>query len=709
MIDASWRDILGFAAAIGGATLLAIVLYRKTSPTLPLRLRLLLGVLRWLAAALVILLVTDPAVRLVRERYTKPVVAVMLDNSRSMARPDAAAKFAQARAALSEGLVGPLEERADLRFFAFSDRLVEVAPAELGGLEPSGSRTDLAGSMKLAIEAMGAKPSAFVVLSDGGFNFGEDVLHYSASLRTPVHTVSLAAEDATPDISIDRLDVNESAYAHSDVTVGIVMSGSHDQAFDTEVVIRDSTGTVATVPVVLPGTGAKTRVSVDVNAGGVGVHEFSVVLSAMEDELVAENNAAPFSVKVIKGRIRVGLVASGPIWDFAFARRYLMADPNIEVVTLFTGEKSGGLKLEGRSGWAEMASDLDVAVVLGDAASGAVGQGLRDFIWSGGGVLFIGGGGKAAPGQEMSPFTVAAQIRRGEHLFSPTLTDAGIGHEIMRLEGADAVFSWPDLPPVPLDNRMGGARKEATVLLSAVRNGAVLPMFAVMKLGRGRIAAFSASDLWRWDFIPRGFGAVASPFSRLLINSVGWLTEREEAKRLAVSSLRSIYTRGEPAGLSAQVTDESLKPLEQAILEGEVTERASGEVVKEFTMVDRGGGSHFVGLDFLSPAGYEARVRASVGGEIYAEETVEFAVGERGLEDNGFDGDNLLLQQLSRSTGGASYAIGEIDRLASDLNPGMVVTNSFKELRLKLTLPFFIVLALLLGLEWFIRKRNMLI
>jgi hypothetical protein len=98
-----------------------------------------------------------------------------------------------------------------------------------------------------------------------------------------------------------------------------------------------------------------------------------------------------------------------------------------------------------------------------------------------------------------------------------------------------------------------------------------------------------------------------------------------------------------------------------------------------------------------------------VDGDIYAEERVEFTVGERGLEDSGFDGDNLLLKQLARTTGGASYAIGEVDRLASDLNPGMVVTKSFKELRLRLTLPTFVILVMLLGLEWFIRKRNMLI
>lgn len=709
MLDASWRDILAITTAVAGATILAIVLYRRTSPTLPGRLRLLLGILRWLAAALIILLVTDPSVRLIREQYTRPVVAVMLDNSRSMALPDAEAKFALARDALSEKLTGPLAERADIRFFTFSDLAVEIGPDGLEGLRPEGSRTDIVGGMKSAIEAIGSKPSAFVVLSDGAFNFGEDVLHFSASLRTPVHTVSVAAQDATPDISVDRLDVTESAYANSDIKVGVVISGSHSGAFETELTIRDSAGVVATTPVVLPGSGAKTRVYVDVNAGGIGVHEFSVVLSPMKDELVTENNAAPFSVRVIKGRIKVGLIASGPSWDFAFARRCLMADPNIEVATLFTGEEAGLLKLEGESGSAGIVPDLDVAVVLGDAARGATGQGIRDFIWNGGGALFIAGGGKAAPGEEMSPFTAAAERKSGERLYSPALTEAGIGHEIMRLEGTEAVFSWSDLPPVPVDDAVGAARKEATVLISAEKDGARVPMFAVMKFGRGRIAAFSASDLWRWDFIPKSFGAVASPFSQLLINSVGWLTEREETKRLAVSSSSGIYEQGEPADLSAQVTDENLKPLEQAVVEGELIERGRGEVVREFTMVNRGGGSHFASLDLLPPADYEAHLRASVDGQIYAEDTVEFIVGERGLEDSGFDGDDLLMEQLARTTGGASYTIGEVDRLASDFNPGMVVTKSFRELRLRLRLPTFVVLVLLLGLEWFIRKRNMLI
>ena len=49
MIDIAPRDTLGLVVSIAVATLLAVVLYIRTSPTLPLRLRIILGVLRWFA------------------------------------------------------------------------------------------------------------------------------------------------------------------------------------------------------------------------------------------------------------------------------------------------------------------------------------------------------------------------------------------------------------------------------------------------------------------------------------------------------------------------------------------------------------------------------------------------------------------------------------------------------------------------------------
>jgi hypothetical protein len=689
---------------------LAFVLYRRTSPTLPFRLRIFLGMLRWIAALLVLLLVTDPALRWMREKYTRPSIAVLIDDSRSMGHPDAAAKFDRIKANLSRRFIGALEEKADLRFFTFSDRTMEASPEELQMLEANGSRTDLADGLKSATEIMSGKPSAFVVFSDGAANFGEDVLHFATTLRIPVHTVSLAMGQPTPDVSIDAIDVNETAYANSDVAVGIVMSGRHSGEIEAKLTIEDSTGTVFSRPVVLPGAGAKTRIGAEVNAGEVGLHEFRVILSPLEGESVTANNTAPFSIDVIKGRIRVCLIASSPSWDFAFGRRTLRADPNIDVSSFFTTEELRRLKLDGAIGdLGKALPDLDVAVLFDDAIPASIAQDLEDFVWNGGGALFIAHAPTAGSGSEMNPFGASPDLRRGGELYSPALTEAGMSHEILRLEDADASFSWPGLPPVPVSRGIGGVRKEATVLLSAVSGDTVVPLFAVMKHGRGRVAGFSAFELWRWDFIPKGFGAQTSPFGGLLLNSVGWLAEEEEAKRLSISSSRNIYSRGEPVALSAQVTDQNLKPLDNALLEGVIADRESGEVIEEFVMVDRGGGNHSARLDLLPPSPYTVRVRAMVDGEPYSEENLDFTVAERGLEDNAFDGDRTLLEQLAGATGGAFYSIEDVDRLASDLNPGMIIVKSFKEFRLRLTLPTFLVLLGLLGLEWFIRKRRMLI
>jgi hypothetical protein len=134
MIDIAPRDTIGFVISIAAATLLAVTLYRRTSPTLPLRLRIMLGVLRWFAAVIVLLLVTDPIAHVVRTQYMKPVLAVLVDDSRSMAYPQPEAKIDKVKQALSPDFVNRLESRADLRFYAFSERTVEIAPEAMNSL-----------------------------------------------------------------------------------------------------------------------------------------------------------------------------------------------------------------------------------------------------------------------------------------------------------------------------------------------------------------------------------------------------------------------------------------------------------------------------------------------------------------------------------------------------------------------------------------------
>jgi hypothetical protein len=710
MLEIGARSAVAIAMSVAGATILAYILYRRTSPTLPLRSRVILGILRWAAALMILLLVTDPVVRLMRIEHRKPVIAVMLDTSRSMAYPESAMKMEHMNSALSTSALEILDKKADVHIFSFSDRTVEIPAADIPGLEARGSRTDLVGGITDVLQSLDGKPSAFIVFSDGGVNFGDDAVHYAGSTRIPIHSVSLAPADPTPDISVDRVEASDLAYANSDFPVWINISGRHGGDIETELTLSDSTGTILTQSVSVSGAGATNRLKFSVDAGDVGIHRFRVDVAPFEGESVLANNSATFTLKVVKGKVRVCLVAPHPSWDFAFARRCLEGAPNVDVSVVFTAGATVRPRLDGAvEHLGRVLPELDVLVVLKGADLNSQIEDIRGFVSRGGGVLLLSAGSGDETLAELSPFTFSAAPRSEAVLYSPVVTDGGRDHEIMALEGDGAGGVWTSLPPVPIDTRTAGVRDESAVLLAGRNQRESLPLLAAMRFGTGRVVGLSAYDLWRWDFVPKGFGVESSVFSGLLLNSVGWLTRREEMRHLSLSTSKSTYAWGEPVDIFARVTDDNLKPLAGALVECEISDPVSGELVRSHSLSDRGGGSHSVRADLLGPGRYLVQATAHLAGDALAEEALEFIIDEKGLEDLNFDGDNRLLEAISSASGGMAHRIEDTAAMLGGINPGTVVHRSHNEFSFKLSLASFVLLVGILGIEWLIRKRKLLI
>jgi hypothetical protein len=709
MIEIAPRDTFALVLAIVAATILTLVLYRRTSPSIPARLRIFLSVLRWLAALIIVLLVADPVARIVRTEYRNPVIAVLVDNSRSMGYPNAEVKTGIVKETLSPDFVRRLEAKAGLRFYVFSDRAYEVTPDQLQSLRPEGSRTDLAEGIRTVVDELSVPPSGFIVFTDGAVNFGEDVANLVSTLRSPVHVVATTQAEPTPDVSLDRIEVTETAYADTDVPVSLTVSARGTGPVDVSVSVRDSTGSLFSQQVSLAGTGAKTRIEATVGAGGIGTHDFSVELGGLDGEAVASNNTGVFSLDVIKGKIRVVLIASKPSWDFAFARRSLDADPNIQTYSFFTASPARRPRIEGAVSSLGEVSGLDVAVVFGEGVyEGAAGE-LDRMVREGLGLVLLTGEDPASLDLDLNPFAVDIGKGRAGLLVNTSASEAGARHEILRLSHAAGAFSWSDLPPVPVSAAVVRVKPSASVLLAGTGEHAGVPVLAIMRYGQGKVVGFAGYDLWRWDLIPKGFGLDASPFSQILINSIGWLSETDEVDRLSLSTSRRTYLRGEAVDVFARVVDDDLKPVDGVLLEGELWNEATGETSRRFGMTEKGGGSHLGRLDRLPPGKYRAHVTALVDGSPYGEGTTDFIVDTRGLEDFNYDGDPSLLRQLARLTGGNFYEPAQAGRLPDEINPGVVVTETQDEISLPFSLPVFLVLAGLLGIEWWIRKRRMLL
>jgi hypothetical protein len=700
----AWAELAVSALIAAGA---AYLLYRRTTPSTSRRLRIGLGVGRGIVIFLVLLLAVNPVIWLSRTESSEPVIVILVDDSASMTHPTASAKLDAERAILSSGFIQSLEDKAAVRTFTFSDRVEEVGPAELPGIRADGMRTDLVSGLEFAMESLEQLPSDIVIMSDGGVNYGKDAVHYCMGLGIPVHTISMAETEPTADLSIDRLETSERAYAGSELPVEIYLSGSSEGSIETRLAIRDSAGTVYDELLRVPGGRAKMKTTARVKAGETGLHRFTVSLDPFDGEEVTKNNEMTFSLRVIKGKINVCIIAPGPSWDFAFTRRNLSEDPNVETFVCFTDRGAGSFNLPGVVGNIGEVPDLDVVVVLKGSDLSSVSGALRDFVSSGGGLLVAAAGRGTASLGDLSPILAAAGGRAREVRVAPVVTETGIAHEIMNIGGTFRADLWADLPPLPLEPGVAGTKREASVLMRSEKEPDI-PVLAVMKYGRGKVCALSLSELWRWDLATVGLGLDVPVYRGLLGSMIKWLAVREETRRVSLTSPGVDYLSGEPVDLVARVVDENLKGLPEAAIEGEIVEEGSGEVVAPIGFDSTGPGNFTARTDFLPAGRYVARARASLDGNPLGADALEFSVDSRGLEDVSFDGDDILLGEVSSVTGGGHYDAAQAGLLAAELNPGEVVVNKLDEVRFQLGLGTFGLIFVLLGLEWLLRKRRML-
>lgn len=708
MIEISSRAAAELAACILIAGATAFVLYRRTTPGTPRALRVALGVARYIAVFLVLLLAVDPVIWIKRTRSREPVVVVLVDDSGSMAHPTVSAKLDSAKAVLVSGLLESLEDKATVRTFTFSDLAAEVGPTELADLAPRGSRTDLVSGLEFALERLDDLPSDVVVITDGGINFGKDAVHYCTGLRIPVHTVSVAEASPTPDLSLDRLEFSELAYAGSDVPLEIYLRGRSEEAIETHLTVRDSAGTVYEEVVRVPGSGATVKRTARINAGETGIHRFFVSLEPFEGEEVGRNNEMTFSLRVIKGKIKACIVAPGPSWDFAFTRRNLVDDPNVEVFVSFTSRGSRAVNLPGTiTDLRGRLSDLDALIMVGDAAAAGMEGDLKGFVAGGGGLLLLRAGGRGSQIGDLSPFVAATERPDQRVTATAVVTEAGMAHEIMNIGGSFRADLWADLPPLPVNEYVSGAKREAVVLMRSEEDPKV-PVLAAMKYGSGKVCALSCSEVWRWDLATVGFGLDVPVYRGLLGSMVKWLVRREEASRVRITSPRIDYEWGEPVDFVVRVVDENLKGLANAAVEGEIVDEVSGESAGTLEFEERGPGNFSARTDFLPPGRYVARVRAVFDGEVVGTDVLAFNIDSRGLEDVNFDGDDALLREIAAVTAGRHYYIDEAAGLPEDVNPGEVVVNKLDEVRFELGVGTFVLILVLLGVEWLVRKRRML-
>lgn len=722
--------------AIAAVCLVAVVLvaYARVRTLRPAD-RALLGTLRALALLLVLGCLLRPGLVIASAVPQRNVLAVVMDDSRSMRirDVDAATRTAAVQQLFADTatLSKKLADKFALRRFRFAATASPVAGA--GALTANGTRSDLAQALADVRDDLNGMPLAGVVLvSDGADNGSgalDDALLALRARRVPVFTVGVGTERFARDVAIERVQAPRRTLAGAASLV------------EADVRLRGAGRTPVTVTVEADGRVVATEVARSGAAGELttlrfrlpplppGVHRLAVRASTLPDEIVTENNEWQTSLEVRAGPDRVLYLEGEPRPEFAFLRRAVANDSAVQVVGLMRSAERKFLRLGVRDsldllgGFPTSRDELFGyrAIILGSIeASFFTAEQLRmlaDFVSvRGGGLLVLGGraslseGGYAGtPLADVLPVTISAGSINLDGPATPVRvrpTRAGDVHAALQL-GATLAASrarWDSLPPLTTVNRLGALRAGATLLLAGTADGgrSDVPILAWQRYGRGMSAVFGVQDSWLWK-MDTSIPVDDVTHQTLWRQLVRWLVDDAPAP-FEIMASPSRVAPGEPVSLRARVSTPFFADVNDATVAVTITSPTGATTTVPLEWTLRDDGTYAARFTPTDTGRYVLDATSARGRDTVQRATSSLLVDERGADVAQAELRTALLRRIADETGGRYYPLADAGQLAEDavFTDAGVTVREAKDLW---DMPaVFLLVALLLGAEWGYRR-----
>ena len=722
-----WPAWLLVVASLSLAALLAWVAWRRRAALTRFR-PAVLWLLQSTVAAVVLLLLWQPALSVATLKPRQNLIAVLVDDSRSMSiREEGRSRLERSIAALNGGVVAGLSERFRVRLYRFGGKLERIE--SLGQLAGVGPATRIGDALRRTItDCAGLPLGAIVLVSDGSDTSGGidlDTIAELRRLRIPVHTAGVGAERTERDVEVVDAAAPPRALPGSRLVAQVTFRQRGYTGRQGRLTVSDNGRTLGSREITFRAEGEAQIETASFTSGTTGAKALEIAIAPLDGETNVRNNALRRLVNVDDRKPRVLYIEGEPRWEMKFIRRALEEDQTLEVVSvlrttqnkLYRQGISDPKELE--DGFPSRAEELYSfsGLVLGsveaDYFTGAQFAMIRDFVSRrGGGLLFLGGrsalsesGYGSSPLADLIPVSLAA--RKGTFHRTPVraeLTAAGRDSLLCRLEDDPAknIERWRRLPALADYQETGSPKPGALVLADAVvqdkRRAALL---VTQNYGRGKTAVFATGGSWRWQMLQDHKDRTHEMFWQQLLR---WLV-MDAPGPVLLSTPRQVLSDESRVPLRVQARDAAFSPLGDGSVEVQVV--APDGTVSEVPLraVPQEPGA-FEG-DWYSPGpgSYLAETVVRQGGQEIGRDRFTFRREDGVAEDFRTEQNRELLETLAEETGGRYYRLEDLSRLGKEIiySQAGISTREHRELW---NMPAILLLLLILrGTEWVLRRK----
>ena len=666
------------------------------------------------------------------------VVPVLLDVSRSMRLPDADGRprIDAARDLVRQKVAAALAGRFQTEVWTFGDTL---ARAQSDLVTPEARSSDLSGALRAVRERYRErKVAGILIVSDGGDTGAQDASASVDDAGIPVFTVGVGSGSVTPDFEVLDVAAGEAALTDSsvDLTVSAVSrlaAGSRDRRpFQVRVLENGRQVDVRTVTPAASDSPLREVFTVSPSRDTATL--YTVEIPVGPGELVPENNRRSVLVSPPGRKRRLLVIEGAPGFEHTFIKRALGSDPGIEVDSVVRkGRNEQGDATFFVQAAASRAAQLATgfpperealfqydAIIFANIEPDSLSRSQLDlaarFVEErGGGVLVLGAKSFAQQGlvgtplEEVLPVdlndrgsgVVRTSAGGGREAFRMTVTRDGESHPVMRVGSSaeDTAKRWAAAPALAGATALGAPRPGAQVLAVTTTADGVRPVIAVHRFGRGRAMVFAGEASWRWRMQLPSTDRTHELFWR---QAARWLASG--APDPVSAAPMSNIIPGATERVSVDVRDAGFQPVRGASVRMSITQ-PGGEVRDvTATLQDARTGRYSTQARFEQPGVYRLVAEAREGTRPLgaSEQWVLAGAADLEMADPRLNED--VLRRVSRASGGRYLEAGDLSRL-----PSLLASSSdpapprLQELWHNIWI--FMAVVVLLGAEWFLRRR----
>jgi hypothetical protein len=437
----------------------------------------------------------------------------------------------------------------------------------------------------------------------------------------------------------------------------------------------------------------KQVVPVKLNGDKKGLHKFKINIAPIKDELSVQNNTETIYVEVLDVKQKILLLYDGPHPDITVIRQAIESNSNFELKTSMVSDL-GATKL----------GDYSLVILYQPSANSF--STLKELVTKGKIPLWymLGAQADIVDFNAQQKLThVSASRQQTQEVFAQPSPDF-------------AAFTLSDstlqklsrMPPLlaPFGTYTAASPNG---MLFRQKIGAIVTGYPLLLFGDDngrRIGVLTGEGLWRWQLTEFQNYGNHHALEELFDQSVQYLTANANRQRFRAYPSKNVFDEGENVLFNAELYNDAL---ELTNVPDVKIDLRNGDGKNFSFLFTRNGKSYQLDAGTLPVGEYNYTANTKSGDHVY---TVagQLTITPLNLETRQSAADHQLLRNIARQSGGEMLMPSQIGRLADLIRKNeniktLVYEDKHYSDMIDVKWIFFVAMALL-GIEWFLRKRE---